>query len=440
MNLVSRDIVAIRRPVLRILLSAYACEPGKGSEPGVGWQWAVALARAGHEVWVITRANNRSVIERALAEQPVPNVKFVYHDLAAWARWWKRGGRGVRFYYVLWQWGAYRIARRLTRKLRFDVVHHITFGVFRHPSFMAFLGVPFVFGPVGGGETTPPQLRATLPLRGYLTECVRDVANRVVQVDPVMAAVYRRSAAILCKTHETMSRIPARYRNKCVVQLEVGIEEESRLEAGSGQDEDAGLRVLYVGRLIYWKGLHLALSAFAKLWDAYPQTHLTVIGSGPDENWFRTVADRLGVRAAVTWIPWLERTAVMRVYSRHDVFLFPSLHDSSGNVVLEALSCGLPVVCLDTGGPAVLVDSSCGFRVHAGKPGGVVEGLAQSLVTLAADAELRRDMQTAAIRRAHRHFSWECQIARMERLYHDLRASPEGARHQVGQQIEGGVP
>src|SRR5512146_185101 len=191
MSGVSPDIEITARQTLRILLSAYACEPHKGSEPGVGWHWAVALARAGHEVWVLTRANNRDAVERALAVQAIPNLKFVYHDLPAWARWWKRGGRGVRFYYVLWQWGAFGIARRLCREIRFDIVHHITFGVFRHPSFMAFLGVPFVFGPVGGGETAPRQLRRTFPLRGRVSEFVRDAANRAVQVDPIMAAVYR---------------------------------------------------------------------------------------------------------------------------------------------------------------------------------------------------------------------------------------------------------
>ena len=102
---------------LRILISAYACEPRKGSEPGIGWQWALAHAAAGHEVWVLTRANNRAAIEDALQHHPSPGLHFVYHDLPRWMRWWKRGGRGVRLYYLLWQWGAYRLARILCREL-----------------------------------------------------------------------------------------------------------------------------------------------------------------------------------------------------------------------------------------------------------------------------------------------------------------------------------
>lgn len=427
------DRIAINdeRQPMRVLMSAYACEPDKGSEPGIGWHWAVALAHAGHEVWVITRANNQNAIERALAENPVANLRFVYYDVRSWLRRWKRGGRGVRLYYVLWQWGAYRIARRLCHDVKFDIVHHITFGVFRHPSFMAFLDVPFIFGPVGGGETAPRQLRKTFPLRGYLIDSIRDMANWAVRIDPLMAAVYRRAATTLCKTRETLERIPERFRGKCVVRAEVGISEPGRFPVHRRKREGDDFRVLYVGRLVYWKGLHLGLRGFAKFLEAYPRTHLTVIGSGPDEEWFRSLALQLGIGGAVTWIPWLEREAVMQSYPRHDVFLFPSLHDSSGNAVLEALSCGLPVVCLDAGGPAVLVDASCGFRVPPGEPQQVIAGLTQALATLAQNAALARTMGEAAMRRAHGQFSWTSQVAHMEHLYLTLSGRVQAAKPQA---------
>lgn len=431
------DGVVAGRQSLRILLSAYACEPHKGSEPGIGWNWAVALAQAGHEVWVLTRANNHGAIANAMEARPIPNLRFVYYDLPARARGWKRRGRGVRLYYVLWQWGAYRVARRLTREICFDVVHHITFGVFRHPSFMAFLDVPFIFGPVGGGETAPRQLRRTFPLRGYLIDLARDIANRAVCIDPLMSAIYRRSGATLCKTHETLRRIPARYRDKCLVQMEVGTDDP--LPVCQRERNDACFQVLYVGRLVYWKGLHLGLTAFAKFSETHPDARLTIIGSGPDEPWLRRLAQRLEINDAVTWVPWLARATVMQAYPRHDVFLFPSLHDSSGNAVLEALSCGLPVVCLDAGGPALLVDGSCGFRIPVGEPQQVVEGLTQALTHLARDPALGQAMGAAGVQRVREHFSWTHQAARMERLYRALQAGRPVGQYQVEASVERGA-
>lgn len=417
-------------PRLRILMSAYACEPHQGSEPGIGWHWATRLARAGHHVRVLTRANNRDAIESVLETNPVPNLRFAYYDLPEWMRRWKNhAGLAARLYYVLWQWGAYKVARRLCSEIRFDIAHHITFGVFRHPSFMAFLGLPFVFGPVGGGETAPRELRKTFPLRGVLIDLARDLANWVVRVDPLMAAVFRRSAATLCKTGETLQSIPPRFHDKCLVQVELGTDGGLAPTHHHRQRDDGGFRLLYVGRLVYWKGLHLGLMAFARLLESHPRATLTVVGKGPDGAWFRDLGQQLNIGNAVSWVPRLEHAEVMQAYLRHDAFLFPSLHDSSGNVVLEALSSGLPVACLDAGGPAVLVDSSCGFKVRPGDPQQVVDDLARVLATLASDRRLIRSMGEAARYRAREHFSWARQVTRMERLYRSVCAGAgAGAR------------
>ncbi|MGB2889494.1 MAG: hypothetical protein WBC04_17505, partial [Candidatus Acidiferrales bacterium] len=95
---------------MKVLVSAYACEPKKGSEAGAGWNWVCQISRF-EECWVITRLNNRDAIDRALAGSPMPRVHFVYYDLPQWARFWKKGQRGTRAYYYLWQIGAYRLAK-----------------------------------------------------------------------------------------------------------------------------------------------------------------------------------------------------------------------------------------------------------------------------------------------------------------------------------------
>ena len=413
---------------LRVLLSAYACEPARGSEPGIGWNWARHLAEAGHEVCVLTRANNRLAIESALREMPVRRLRFAYYDLPAWARWWKRGGRGVHLYYLLWQWGAFRVARQLHRARPFDVVHHITFGVFRQPSFMAYLGPPFVFGPVGGGEHAPLRLWNGTPWRARFSERVRELANRLVRHDPIMRGVFTRASVILCKTRATFESIPEIYRERCRLLLEVGMDHLAGQGAPLGGGR-GGLRALYVGRLLHWKGLHLALRAFARFLGTDPQATFTIVGKGPAYASLRTLARELEIAHAIRWVPWLERERVLELYAEHDVFLFPSLHDSSGNAVLEALSRGLPVICLDNGGPAAIVDETCGLTVPATSPEATINGLVAALQTLSSDTERRRRMALAARERADREFSWTAQADRMTGIYNDVLAGTlQGAR------------
>jgi hypothetical protein len=139
----------------RVLLSAYACEPGRGSEPGVGWNWATELAELGHHVTVITRADNRTMIESHFLP---PNLTFVYFDLPRWVQRWRAGLRAKAAYYVLWQWFAARHIRRLFPSPPFDVVHHITYVSARYPSFMGSLGT-YRFGSV----RSPVAKRSPVP-------------------------------------------------------------------------------------------------------------------------------------------------------------------------------------------------------------------------------------------------------------------------------------
>jgi glycosyltransferase involved in cell wall biosynthesis len=206
------------------------------------------------------------------------------------------------------------------------------------------------------------------------------------------------------------------------VQAEVGIDESALAVHQPIQRDNGYFRALYVGRLVYWKGLHLGLMAFARFRETH-RAQLTIIGTGPDERWLRELAQRLGLGDSVIWISWLDHQTVLKIYPRYDAFLFPSLHDSSGNSVLEALANGLPVVCLDAGGPAALVDPSCGFRVPPGEPEAVVAGLAHALSMLAENAALALAMQKAAVQRAYEHFSWRWQVARMERVYVRVHAA-----------------
>ena len=149
----------------------------------MGWSWAVELSRSGHQVWVLTRAGNRTAIERwphPGSELRLLRSAALDTDLADWFF-------GKRLYYVLWQWFAARHIRKLFPGMPFDVVQHVTYVSVRYPSFMGSLGIPFYFGPVSGGETVPRKLRRGFSTRERLREWLRDLSNRLVPLDPLLA-------------------------------------------------------------------------------------------------------------------------------------------------------------------------------------------------------------------------------------------------------------
>jgi glycosyltransferase involved in cell wall biosynthesis len=389
---------------MKILLSAYACEPNKGSEPAVGWNWTRSLIDQGHAVHVITRSNNQPSIDAFQAVEKIP-LEVSYYDLPQWARRFKFWPGGIYLYYLLWQIGAYRLAKTLHSAKAFDRVQHSTFASFRQPSFMGGLGIPFIFGPVGGGESMPHQLRRGVPRAGQVTETLRELGNAFISYDPMMLHTFSQATVIACTTGDTLAKIPRRFHRKCMVLPAIGISESEIQDSAEVTIQKP--QFLFIGRLLYWKGVHLALRALALVRAKVPQATMKIIGEGSDGEWLRKVADDAGVKDCIQWLASVPHKNIQQEYGSNVAFVFPSLHDSGGMVVLEALAAGLPVICLKLGGPGEIVTPACGFRIDAQQldEEAIVKLLADAMISIATDAKLRESLSKNAPARA-KELTW----------------------------------
>lgn len=406
----------------KVLISVYACTPNEGSEPGIGWNQVLQSAKK-YEVWAITRSNNRPAIEEYVSMNPTPQIHWLYYDLPRWASRWKKGIRGMRFYYVLWQCGVYRRIRSLHCNINFDLVHHVTFVNYWMPTLLAFLSAPFVWGPIGGGESIPRQLRRGLPIRGRLTECIRDLARRLGEVNPVVRLTAKRAALALATTPETEQRLKSLGSSKTRVFPAIGLpqDELERLSRIQPRELDV-FRVVSIGRLLYWKGLDLGMRAFARLLSEHPNSEYWIIGDGPERSRLLELASLLGIEAHIRFIGSISRDRVLSTWSDCHVLLFPSLHDSGGGACLEAMAAGKPVVCLDIGGPALQVTSETGFRILPRTPEQVVSDLARALTALATDRQSIVRLGETGRRRVREQFNWDLKGKEIAKIYDSLCA------------------
>jgi glycosyltransferase involved in cell wall biosynthesis len=409
----------------RVLLSAYACEPVKGSEPGVGWNWARQLSQFA-EVWVLTRANNRSSIEAAVAEHPLPHVQFVYYDLPRWMSFWKSRSRGVHAYYYLWQVGAYFVARNLHRDVSFQLVHHATFASCWFPSFMVFLPAPFVWGPVGGAESTPGSFWNSFSIRGKVYEILRDLSSWRGQCDPFVRATARRAAFALATTPETEKQLRVLgCAHTAVLSLAAIGDEEIRMLAHIPVRTSGPFRVFSTGRLLHWKGFHLGIAAFARFHHTNPESEYWLIGDGPERQRLEKLACDLSVAEHVHFCGELPRAEALQKIAACDVMVQPSLHDSSGWASIEAMAAGRAVICLDAGGLALQVDEGNGVKIPAVSPSQAVDAIAIALEGLAGNLELRLQYGRAGRARVAAEFNWARKAQEIRRFYdHVLTRSP----------------
>lgn len=410
---------------MKILLSAFSCGPGIGSEPGVGWHWAVEIAALGHQVVTLTEIEYRDAIEAAIAAGGLPPTLSFEFFMPGWLD--RLRNLGLRLGYqsftlhvvhLLWQIAAYRhVVRTQIGGGGIELVQHLTYSGIRHPTLMSRLGVPLVLGPVGGGERAPRALRRGLGWYGRAMDSLRDVHTWLIRFDPITRRACADALVIYVKTAQSRDALPQRFHSKIAVQMEIGIDEVSPLPKPERQPGQP-FRLLYAGRYVYWKGMHLGLRAFAEVRRRGGNARLTMLGAGPEERAWRKLARDLGIEPAVDWIERVEHGRMREIYRSHDALLFPSLHDSSGNAVLEALSYGLPVICLDLGGPGEIVDHRCGRVIAtAGRSGSAcVQALAAAIEQLTRSPALCDRLGEGARARAA-DFLWP---ARVGRVYADI--------------------
>lgn len=404
---------------MKVLLSAYACEPGRGTEPGVGWNTVWEVAKY-HQVWVLTRPDDgKEAIEAALACNPQPNLHFVYFTLPFIGGLWKLGVGAFQIHYYLWQLQAYLVARNLHREIGFDLVHHVTFVKYSNPSFLAFLPVPFVWGPVGGGESAPKAFWRDFDRRGKFYEQCRSFIRWVGERDPFTWFTARRSCLIRATTEETRQRLLRMGASKVEVYSQLGLSssEIARL-AQYPIATTASVKFIGIGRLLHWKGFHLSIRAFAKA--NLSNAEYWIVGDGPERQRLEALAEALGVSHKITFWNELPRDKVFHLLEECHVMMHPSLHESGGFVCLEAMAAGRPVICLDLGGPAVQVTEATGFKVPAQNPEQAVEGLAIAMSQLASDPALRVRMGEAGRLMVQELYDWTVKGRQLAQLYETI--------------------
>jgi glycosyltransferase involved in cell wall biosynthesis len=406
----------------RILISAFACRPGVGSEPGKGWACATTMALH-HDVWVLTRGRYRDLIEEAMRREPVPGLRFVYLDLPDWILRATTPSHAFQLFYYLWQLAAYFAARRLCREVGIELIHHVSYSKFWAPSFVAMLPVPFVWGPVGGGESMPPGFSRRCGVRARLYEGLREMARWVGECDPFVRMTARRSTVALATTNESAMRMRAIGGRSPKVYPAIGLTREDLdfLDAVARGDANT-VRFVSIGRLLHWKGFDLGIAAFAKARP--PGAEYSIVGDGPERRRLEGLAAQLGIADRVTFSGRKTRAETLEILGRSDVLVHPSLHDSGGLVCLEALAARRPVICLDWAGPGVQVADGTGIRVAVGDAEQITAELATAMQRLAADAELREAMGRAGRRHVETYYFWPRKVEYYCSIYEQLLAKP----------------
>lgn len=368
----------------KIILSAYSCDPSKGSEPGNGFNWADQLAKYGHKVYCITTSKGKQPIEEARKNNN--NLEVAYIDLPFGLDriyFWTK--LGMYTHYLAWQWLAYKHAKKVHKKRNFDLVHHVTWGSLQQGSFMYKLPVPLIFGPAGGGQKAPEAFKDYFQ-EHWATEVKREKISTILQImNPACRKMVKKAKVILASNKDTVKMAKQMGANNVVSILDVALPkaffEKAKPKLKENSEE---FKLLWVGRFLPRKGILLVLDVMKELEDHSGIT-LTVVGDGDMRDAFLNQLKAYGLENKVSWVGKVPFDEVSSYYANHDAFLFTSLRDSGGVQLIEAMAFGLPVITLNLHGQGLMVNKNRGLKSSVEHPKKTIKELSEGIIALQKD-------------------------------------------------------
>lgn len=343
-----------------ILISAFSCLPNRGSEQGVGWKWATEAAKT-QLVFVLTRTKSKEVIEKELRLNPIDNLFFIYCDSNSRLR-----KISIYLEYIHWQFKAYKFLKKYLKNNHFDYLIHITFGTIFLPIWTHKLNVPFIWGPVGGGEAVPKEMYKNFVIKDRIPHIIKNILIKTIKFNPFVIKPAKKAIMIITKTNDTKNVFPTRFHNKIDVRLEscINPEQLNEITSVTASKTNGFINLCFTGRLIAFKNVKLLLDAVIELSKKKIQFQLNIVGEGNQKKFLENYALKHGINNNTIFHGVLNRDETLKLVKECDIYTFPSLREGGTWALMEAMALSKPIICFKHSGMEVLTDSISAIQIE----------------------------------------------------------------------------
>lgn len=400
-----------------VLLSAFACEPNKGSEPGVGWNWVTNLAPKVNSLHVLVcGSEHKEKIERYLEKHHLDNVKFYYIDVSkilSKNKW--KIPYFVFIYYKMWQIKALKISKDIISNNDIDIVHHVTYNEYRTTGHLFKLGKPFIWGPIGGGQMYNPILRkAYFKSTEIYKELIRNYINLRIANSKLLSFKTKKMSKILISDRATAGLIGNKVKFERM--LETAYNGEIIPKQYKVESNDP-IKIMWAGVLIPRKGLKWVLDALAE--SGFENYKLTIAGEGKERDICEEYVLSKNLEDKIKFIGNIPYEDMKNLYRESELFVFSSLRDTSGNVVLEAMANGLPVIALNHNGAADMIDDKSGVKIEVNTYEQIKDDFIKVLKEFNDNRLKIQEMGVNAQNRIKENYTWDIMINKMMKYYEE---------------------
>lgn len=393
--------------MMNYLISAYSVNPYKGSEDSIGWNWVLQYEKnykEGDRIILLTKKFNEKDTRRGLKEFNIQHVELVIVDVPNALNWFREKHSAFHhMYYILWQHWAWLWVKH--SGIRFDVIHHVTMNDYRIPSELyKAKGAKVIWGPMGGAQVTPRPLKVYE--KNQLVASFREFVNKSCSWNPFYKKALRSYYKIYCINNETQKQISRIVGKDVPLMPELALRDEYKnLPIRKGKNDI--LKIVFVGRLIGKKGIAFLVDALS-LMPTDMDWELLIFGDGDDRALIEKQISDSGIGKNVKLMGNRPLNQIAEAYQQADVFVLPSLRETSGNVLLEAMAYAVPIVAFDTSFCRLLKEVDCGVFINTDQAlEGIKEDWRKAIVTLGQDKELAKQMGLNGYKYVNSKLTWD---------------------------------
>ena len=393
--------------MMNYLISAYSVNPYKGSEDSIGWNWVLQYEKnykEGDRIILLTKKFNEKDTRKGLKEFNIQHVELVIVDVPNALNWFREKHSAFHhMYYILWQHWAWLWVKH--SEIRFDVIHHVTMNDYRIPSELyKAKGAKVIWGPMGGAQVTPRPLKVYE--KNQLVASFREFVNKSCSWNPFYKKALRAYYKIYCINNETQKQISRIVGKDVPLMPELALRDEYKnLPIRKGNNDI--LKIVFVGRLIGKKGIAFLVDALS-LMPTDMNWELLIFGDGDDHALIEKQIADSGIGKNVKLMGNRPLNQIAEAYQQADVFVLPSLRETSGNVLLEAMAYAVPIVAFDTSFCRLLKEVDCGVFVNTDQAlEGIKEDWCKAIVTLGQDKELAKQMGLNGYKYVNSKLTWD---------------------------------
>ncbi|MCR5737747.1 MAG: glycosyltransferase [Eubacterium sp.] len=373
----------------KVFVSAYACEPHLGSEIGVGWNWVIQMSKY-FDLWVLTRKSNQLNIENWLKQQSEPcNIHFVYYDIPAILRFWKKGLRGVRTYYNLWQMATNKIVKKTMKENDIKIYHLLTYGNSLWGASRYGMKQFFVWGPTGGVDLIPRRFVAYYGIKFRIRELIRTMVIKTLPLNIGFQKRCKHANLILCKSESMYEAIPEQYRSKAKLFTDCAVNGELLQE--NVVEDRKEIQYITVGRLDAWRNFDVLIEAFCLAYQEKPNIRLDIVGEGRDENRLKSLIRIRGMEQIIHMTGQVSMNRYYEMMRNADVVVNSSYKEGAVTMAFDSMAMGKPLICIETGGYTKHFSESSAMILPRGERKDLIESLRRAILS-ATDLETRKTM------------------------------------------------